>query len=311
MMHWIAALLLLVQVAARATPTVVATFDATRGEHAENIAVGKDGTAYVTLLSDTIYVRHADGSESRLATGAGVNASATGIAINRKGQLIVGIDRHGQGKKGIWRIDPKIGITNLLFTLPESVMVNGVAIDDEQRIYVADSRGGAIWRASGDGGTPRIWFRTREIAAIARVAMPVPGAPVLSVGPNGLRYRAGTLFVSVSGQHRLIAIPIDRRGRAGLVRTVIHDLFIDDFGFDAAGHLVVTADARQLLTTQVIHIDSAGHRTILVSGLQQPSAVAANLASGQLYVTTLGLFGMPQRPALITLDPEQEGELRR
>ncbi len=305
------ALLLAVPGDGGAAPVSITSFDAEAGEHAENVAIDANGTVYVTLLGGGLYVRHPDGRETRLALGAGPGASATGLAIDRRGQLIVGIDRQGVGAKGVWRIDPATGASQQLFTLPDSVMVNGVAIDPAGRIYVADSRGGAIWRATKAGGTPHIWYKGAAIAPVARPAMAAPDAPVLSVGPNGLRWRNRTLYVSVSGQHRLIAIPVGAKGSAGRARTVISDLYIDDFGFDQAGRLIVTGDTIQLLTTEVIRIEADGRRTPLASGLQQPSAVAGDPRDGRIYVSILGLFGRPQTPSLITINLKVEAKDRQ
>jgi DNA-binding beta-propeller fold protein YncE len=281
---------------------VVTRFDAAAGEHAENVVIAADGTVYVTLLSGGLYVRSPGGGERRLKL-AGAHASLTGLSIDRRGGVLVGVDRRGgDGPKGVWRFDPITGGSEQVVSLPASVMVNGVAVDPAGRIYVADSHG-VVWRTGGAHAVARRWLTGSAVAPRARQAI-VDGrpGPMLTVGPNGLKVNGGLLYVSVSGQATIIAVAIGRR--PGRLRTVASGVFVDDLAFDRDGRLLITSDTTQVLTTGIERIERLGERTVLAAAsdrLQQPSAIAVDPRTGNLLVTTLGLFGEPQLPALQTL----------
>ncbi len=297
-----AALWILLTQGAVAQVTVLTRFDAAAGEHAENLAVAADGAVFVSLLTGGLYIRAANGDERRLRVG-GPHASLTGLAIDRDGHVLVGVDRRGgEGPKGVWRLDPTTGRAEQVVSLPSTAMVNGVAVDGEGRIYVADSHG-VVWRADRPGAIPARWLTGRAVVPRARRAM-VDGrpGPTLAVGPNGLKVRGDELYVSLSGQARIIAVPIgDRPGR---VRTVARSVYVDDFAFDGEGRLVVASDRRQVLATRIERLDEHGRPTALTTDsdqLQQPSAIALDPRVDGFLITTLGLFGAQQRPALFSL----------
>lgn len=297
---------------ASAQVRVVDRFDPVASEHAENVVLAENGTIYVSLLTGRLHIRDPDGATRRLQVG-GPHASLTGLAVDKDGGILIGVDRRGgTGPKGVWHLDAISREAKQILRLPSTVMVNGVEIDRTGAIYVADSHG-SIWRAKQAGATPIRWLTGAAIAPHPRQAAVngQPG-PTLNVGPNGLKIHGNTLYVSVSGQAKIVAVSLGVR--PGRVKTVMRGIFVDDFVFDRDGRLVLTADSTQILATGVERIEKSGTRTTLIGPsdrLQQPSAVAINPGNGDLLITTLGLFGDEKKPALYILPVSKESDRTR
>jgi hypothetical protein len=268
-------------------PRILIHYDAEAGEQPENIVAEPDGNLLVTLDFVRQIVRVTPhGAQQVLATlpappngGAEVpvthTALATGLVLTADGTIYVGYVAGDAEFTGIWRLQSD-RTPRRVTSLPADSFPNGMALDERSgELYIADSIRGAIWRAPL-GGKGEIWVAGDELV------------PTSILGANGLKVRAGFVWVSNSDHKTLLRYPIQSDGTAGPVQTVASGHALDDFTFVHDSDVVAAA---LNLEDQVALIRPDGsYQTVLTAadGLQTPSAVLVE--SGRIYVLNSAHF---------------------
>ncbi|MFG1653390.1 hypothetical protein ACGFIE_26010 [Micromonospora sp. NPDC049275] len=261
---------------ASAAPSRIANhFDLSKGQMPENVAVGPDGTAYVTFAAARqVAAVTPSGGTRILATlpapaDGGVNtpvlafALTTGIVRMTDGTLYFLYASGDAASTGLYRLRPG-GAPNRIAALPADGLPNGLAFDAETgRFYLTDSVLGTISTVPLDGGRVEVWSSAPELAAAG------------FLGANGIKVRAGAIWATNLDRGTLLRIAV-RHGRPGPVRVAATGLVgIDDFAFVGAGDRQVVATLNGPNT--VVSIDAEGRsRTLLTAadGLQNPTSVA-------------------------------------
>ncbi|WP_433460226.1 hypothetical protein [Micromonospora sp. CA-248212] len=276
-------------------------FDLAKGQLPENIAVGPDGTAYVTFAAARqVAAVTPSGGTRILATlpapaDGGVNtpvlkfALTTGIVRMTDGTLYFLYASGDAASTGLYRLRPG-SVPQRIAALPAGGLPNGLAFDAvAKRFYLTDSVLGTISTVALGGGRVEVWSSAPELAAAG------------FLGANGIKVRADAVWATNLDQGTLLRIP-SRHGRPGPVQVVATGLVgIDDFAFVGVGDQRVIATLNGPNT--VVSIDAAGRaRTLLTAGdgLQNPTSVA--LRGRTLYVLSAAYTtGVDPNLALATL----------
>jgi sugar lactone lactonase YvrE len=171
------------------------------------IAFNPQGDLFIAVgpFSEVVRIRGAElnpakpGAAQTFATGT---AGANGIVFDRLGNLFV-----SGGASGIvYRVGPNGGaaqpavqIEKHARTLPDgktqqAIVANGLEIDSQGVLYVADTARGAIWQvaigADGKGGKPALWAQS----------------PLLE-GADGLAFdRTGKLWVAANERNAIVTV---------------------------------------------------------------------------------------------------------
>ncbi|MBQ0989616.1 hypothetical protein KBX08_05870 [Micromonospora sp. H61] len=248
-------------------------FDLSKGQLPENVALGPDGTAYVTFAAARqVAAVSPSGGTRILATlpapaDGGVNtpvlafALTTGIVRMNDGTLYFLYASGDAATTGLYRLRPGRS-PHRIAALPSDGLPNGLAFEaDTKRFYLTDSVLGTISTVPLEGGSAEVWSSAPELAAAG------------FLGANGIKVRAGALWATNLDQGTLLRIPL-RHGRPGPVRVAATGLVgIDDFAFVGDHQVVATLNG----PNAVVSIDAAGRsRTLMTAadGLQNPTSVA-------------------------------------
>lgn len=276
------------------TAVTVAQFDATTGEHPENIALDHQGTIYVTLHRAAKVWKHTrDGASAEIPLPVPTIDTMTcinGIAITPEGTVSVAVRSNAANLAGIWEIDEHETMRKTA-DLPPDAGVNGMTSDSRGNLYVADDTLGLIWRIAPDAAA--VWVADTRLAPHG---IAPNGAPVF--GANGIKVYRDAVYVSNSSTASIFRIPLLPDGSAGAIETPYPSgVFrgIDDFAFDAAGNLYFATVGEY--TVECVAPD--GTITVLLAqrdGLDMPSAVAFGVTDTDhtaLYVTNAAFYTPP------------------
>jgi sugar lactone lactonase YvrE len=295
--------------AAHRTPDIghletLVSYEPSRGEFAESVALAPDGTAYVSLITGgAIDVREPDGSRRRIT-----------LPVGQVGTLAVGARESLYASSfvppALWRIDGAGGdapVAVLLATLPDGAAPNGITFDRRGNLYAADSNLGLVWqlarRGAGHASTARVWADDPLLAVGDTVT--IPGFEQFPVpGPNGIKVFRGDVYVANSSTARILRIPNGPQGRAGRVSVAFDGVIADDFAFDVHGNLYATTDPFN--TVDRVRPDGSKETLLTAAdGLAGPSAAAFGTSHGErtsLYITNLSFFEQTPRPSLQRVD---------
>ena len=291
--------------AAQSVRTLIA-FDPAKQEFAENLAIDSQGDIYVTLLqAGEVRRLTPDGKQAAFFLPVGKGGSVTGITFDEQGRLYVLVGSPDAEKMGIWQLYSD-GSSRRIAALPTSIMPNGMTVDKQGNLYAADSKGGIIWRVLAGSNKAERWLQHPLIAPQPHdVQLPNGAKVTLSVGPNGLHFFQGNLYVSVSGQATLVRVPLNWDGSPGTPAVYLKNVSIDDFIFDSSGNLYLDANrSGGLIANEIERVKPDGTYTTLASdanGLDEPSAVEFGTGAGEqgkLYITNIGMFSAAKHPSL-------------
>ncbi|WP_432904721.1 hypothetical protein ACQP1S_07940 [Micromonospora matsumotoense] len=276
---------------ARSTPAtqITAHFDLAKGQLPENIALGPDGTAYLTFAAarqvaavdpagrTRVLATLAAPADGGVATPVLGFALTTGIVRTGDGTLYVLYASGDAASTGLYRMSPGRAPRRIA-ALPAAGLPNGLALDPTGRtFYVTDSVLGTISTIPLAGGPVRVWSSASALA------------PTGFLGVNGVKVRGGAVWATNLDQGTLLRIPL-RQGRPGAVEVRATGLVgIDDFAFAPDGRIVATLNG----PNTVVGIDRDGRaRTLLTGadGLQNPTSVAVRghtiLVASAAYTTS-------------------------
>lgn len=280
--------------------SIVACYDTSRFQYAENVAVGADGTRYVSLsYAGSIDVIPAHGATSRLVISSG--GAVGGLAFEADGSLDTVVTSGTPSSVGFYRASN--GTVSQIAGLPAGAAPNGLAIDSNGNRYSTDGSTGAIWRLAPGATGASQWIQSNLLKRSSG-GVSVPGYPNFLVpGANGLKVYNGYVYFSNSSTATIYRSKILSDGSSGPIEAVFADTVADDFAFDADGNLFIATNG---FSNEVIRITPSGDRTVIASaanGLDSPSAVAfgTDADSSTLYISNLGLFGTDHESSLLSV----------
>jgi hypothetical protein len=168
------------------------SYDPSRGEFAESVAVAPDGSVYVSLIGGgAVDVLERDGSRRRIT-----------LPVQQLGTLAVGaretLYASSFAPPALWRVDGAGGASPVavkLASLPDGAAPNGITFDRRGNLYAADSNLGLIWQlprlGAGHASRAQVWADGPLLAVGDTVK--IPGFEDFPVpGPMGSRSSGGT-----------------------------------------------------------------------------------------------------------------------
>ena len=281
-----------------ASSRIAVHFDPAKGQTPENIALGPDGTAYVTFSAARQVAAVSPGGAVRILVtmpvppDGGVNtpvskaANTGGIVRTGDGTLYFLYDTGDADSTGLYRLRPG-GTPHRIAALSPTGLPNGLALDERTgTFYAADSVLSTVWAIPLSGGRARVWASAPELA------------PTGFLGANGIKVHDGAVWVSNLDKATLLRIPL-RHGQPGPVQVRVTGLSgIDDFTFTPAGDVLAALDGQ----STVVRIGCEGQVTTFLDaadGLQNPTSVAVR--GSTVYVLSAAFFGTDPNLVLATL----------
>jgi sugar lactone lactonase YvrE len=287
--------------AAAAPLQTVVAFDPAAQETPENLAIGRDGTIYVSLAFASEIRRIARDGAQRTLTIPTIGGITVGVAIDRHANgLDVAVRSPDPAVAGIWRVPlGSFAHPTRIAALPTGSFPNGIAFDSAGNLYIADSNLGVIWRLAPGASQAIVWSESPLLAPTGAGFMnfPLPGA-------NGIKVRHRRVYVSNTSTDNILTIPIRPDGEAAQVAGKFTGIEADDFAFAANGDLYVAENP----PSELARVTPSGEVTPLsttANGLDNPSAVAFDPRPGErkrLYITNSAYFGTHPSLEVTTTD---------
>lgn len=236
----------------------------------EGIAVGRDGTIYVTAntaAGGQIWsVAPGADSPEVLATlippTGGAGFGALGIETDGDDLLVAAHTLADPELNGVWRVDTTTGAAEHIpgtevIGLPNDVTTWG------SKIYVTDSVAGAVWVIDGDEVRP---FAQGEL--LEGLGALVPGVPI---GANGIDAFGGRLYVANLEKGLVVEIKINGRQSGTPELFAVVDGAPDGLEVDHRGRPHVVS----ISTNALIRVSPDGNTTIVEdsSVLDAPSSL--------------------------------------
>lgn len=284
--------------------TVLASFRP--GRFMESIAIDADGVIYVSSMFEGEILRvAADGSSEVFANVPfgemeGFKRGVVCLVFDHERGLNVVVSSRDPAVHGIWRYD-RDGNGSRRAALPPESAPNGITIDRNGDLYVADSVYGTVWRVRKDATEATAWVSNPVIAPRPYIGM-FPGA-------NGIKIFDRAVYTVVSDTGRFVRIPIQDDGRPGLPEVMAEGLPGDDFAFDVHGNVYMTTHPYNT----VVRYAPDGSRAVVASVEQHvvgPTSAAFGTLpgdEGSLYVLSDGglanpLPGQELQPNIVRLE---------
>jgi sugar lactone lactonase YvrE len=264
-------------VAADGHARVVISFDAQTDGVAEGVAVDHEGNVF-TGLSAAGRMLRIDGGEGQPRTLMELDGLAdgdfglVGHAIGAGGELYSAVGSANPELNGVIKIDPDTGSWEHLDGTEAITMANGLA-PGLGGLAVSDSMTGTIWEVAEDpqtgAATAEVWITDPLLMGTGAMPLPFP------VGANGVALRDDTLYVGVTEQSAIVAVPVLDDGSAGepYVFADLSGAVVDGIAFDEAGNLYIADPPAHTLWKLAVD----GSLTAVADvddGLSGPSSVA-------------------------------------
>jgi sugar lactone lactonase YvrE len=257
-----------------------------RGHFLENLAVDAAGTVYVSLHSHN-RIDRVDPKTGRIDEFARFTAPAAGLAFDSSGALWVTGGTVGEGPGYIWHL--RSGKPEPWVEIPDAVFMNGCTPHPDGRtLLVCESVTGRVLAIDQKEKRWGVWLHGDQLR---------PGASPKAPGANGIKVRDGWVWISVTGQDRLVRSKIAANGSAGPMEVVAEKLHADDFAFAASGAAYVATHAAQAVLR--LRLDGARET---IAGPDEGAIGCTACAFGRgaadgtsLYVTTTGGLRYPYR----------------
>lgn len=253
-------------------------FDESQGELPEGIAVDKRGNIFVSFAPLGQLVKIPAGTSEPTVFGQipGIDPASDlgllGLAIDARGNVYGGVQSSNPAANGVWVFDRTSGEATRIPGSEAVGLANDVAFDNRGNLYVTDSALGAIWRLPRHGSLEQWLVNDPNLAGTGALGLGVP------IGANGIEFHHGVLYVAVTEQFGLVAVPVDPSGSPGpseVVATFPPGLFPgapDGLAIDVRGDVYVALIAQQ----RIVKVDGNGDATEVFTGdpLDWPSSIA-------------------------------------
>lgn len=267
--------------------SIRSVFNFTPGDFVESVALDREGNVYASVTGKErarVWRLGKDG-QTRDFFVLPEGYQAGNLVFDTQGTLYLTAGPSGlsprtatQARPSLWRITPE-GAGTMLAGFPAGANPNGITINDEGELFVADSNLGRMWRIDPVAARAEVWL---DHPLLKPSGTGLPGA-------NGLKFFGSALYVSNSDTGNIIRIPVNASGKAGMPNIFVSRLPTDDFAFDERGNLYVTTH----LFNSVVRVTPRGVKTVLATeaqGVVGPSNAAFGVGPGasELYVVTDG-----------------------
>ena len=278
----------------------LATFDPSKGEFPEGVAVDKRHNVYVGF-APTGEIRRFDtqGGSSTLATLPVGGGFMLGLATDEPGNVYAALASFDPATHGVWRVEPD-GSRERIAALPANGVPNALAFDKAGGLYVTDSALGAVWRVAPGGG-PEMFVDHPLLE---------PEGCSFAPGANGIALSHRLLLVANTCNGRIVRIPIERHGAAGEPTTLIEraDLIgADGIALDVRDNIYVVMFGGPA-GGRLVRISPDGHVEQLAGeadGLTGPASLVFGTRGDDrkaLFITNFDLFSSNPTPALLRID---------
>ena len=285
--------------AAQATVHVVVAFDESKGQNPEGLAIGRNGTLFVSVspLGDVWRIPPGSTQPQPFAHVNGITPGSDfgllGLAVDVFGNVYGAVQSANPNANGVWRFDRTTGAATRLPGTAAIGLPNGLAFDKQMNLYVTDSARGAIWRIPW-GGTASIWLQATALTG--------DGSLGLNLGANGIAIQRGVLTVTNTERRTILQIPKvgGLPGAISLLASLPAGDNPDGVTMDVFGDAFVAMN----LANAIGEVTPSGSMHVVASGgpLDFPSSVVFGTARG--YRTSIfgvnfsisELFGLPSGP---------------
>ena len=261
-------------------------FDESRGQLPEGVAVDKVGNVFVSIapLGQLWKITPGSTTPELFGSVSGIDPSADfgllGLAVDARGNVYGTVQSANPDANGVWRFHRRTGVAMRIAGSEQTAMANDLAFDKRGNLYVTDSILGAIWIKPKRGDYQPWLVDDPNLAGTGALGLPIP------IGANGIEYRKGTLYVTVSEQFSVVEVDIEKNGGPGassVIATIPPDSIglpgiTDGLAIDVHGNLFVAVIAQ----SAVVRIDKRGNVTTVASGdpLDWTSSVAFGTGKG-------------------------------
>jgi streptogramin lyase len=241
----------------------------------ENLAVGADGTLWVTSPSrNKLY--HLSPTGAALATLSAPGAG--GMAFGPDGRLYVGVNKGifafaAPSGASVLRLDPTDAQPRLEIFASGLDTINGLAVGSDGSVYLT-SETGPMRRVAPTGLADAAWSKRAGLT-----------------GSNGLVFRDGTLFttMTLTADSQVISLPVDQPDAHRLIAklsgltSALLPKGLDDLTFGPDNTLYLAA----FVTGEILRVDIAtGASCAVAKGLRLPTSIRPISGSpGAYYVT--------------------------
>jgi sugar lactone lactonase YvrE len=296
-----------------AAPELVASFDVSKGELPEGLAVA-DGVPYVGLAptGQISRVNLSDGSLSPFAklpspvpnkgfmTGLAFSAQDPGVLYAALVSFVPDV------QAGIYRAGADGGDAQLFAANPDMIFPNGLWADDDGAWFVADSNAGAIFKLSKSGKTIEKWATDGLLAGDHEhscASQQNAGLP-FNIGANGIAKMGGAFYVTNTDKGVVVRIAIAADGTAGKVSLFAGPDCATLGGADGLtphdGSLLVASNVRN----ELVMVDAKGAVTTVATGAPLDFPASPVFDGETLYVTNFAFLNAQNgkgNPGLIRL----------
>jgi len=287
--------------AAQATVHVVVAFDESNGQNPEGIAIGRNGTLFVSVspLGDVWRIPAGSTQPQPFARVNGITPGSDfgllGLAVDVFGNVYGAVQSANPDANGVWRFDRRTGDATRLPGTSGMGIANGLAFDKQMNLYVTDSARGAIWRIPW-GGTASIWLQDTALTGNGSLNLGVP------LGVNGLAIQRGVLTVTNTERRTVLQIQKvgGQPGAISLLASLPDGDNPDGVTMDVFGDAFVAMN----LANAIGEVTPSGSMHVVASGdpLDFPSSVVFGTARGYrssifgVNFSISELFGLPSGP---------------
>lgn len=277
------------------SPTAVneiARFDGQKGQLAEGVAV-RDGTAYMG------YVASGEVIAIDLESGAVSPYGTMPIPVPNQG-FVSGLAAHGDAlygafvsfnpsvQPGVYRI-VKGGAPELFAKDAGMVFPNGLAFDDDDRMYITDSAAGAVFRVERDGKVTK-WLADPLLAG-AKDACGEGGVGVpFDIGVNGIAIDGDKVFLTNTDHGQVVQVKIQKDGSAGAPSLLVQP----DCALSGADGLALAPDGDLVVAVnhqnKLVRISRDGKVSPLASGAPLNFPASVTFEDGALYISNFAFL---------------------
>ncbi|MRT92413.1 SMP-30/gluconolactonase/LRE family protein [Ancylomarina sp. 16SWW S1-10-2] len=223
-----------------------------RFEFLESVASGKDGSIYTTNLMQGLVYRIKDGNVKTLVDFDGMLAGLTFLDDNNL--LVTGTSDKKEAV--ILQLNLKRGESKIVATVPEGILLNGIAKLNKNNFLIADSFKGVIWKLNIKDASTSIWLQNDLLAS--------PSIEKQSPGVNGIKVKGNSVYISNTGKMLMVKIPLLKGDKAGDPEILHENVFIDDFEMDAQNNIYAATH----IYDKIIKITPQGKVSIIAEAEQ-------------------------------------------
>jgi SMP-30/Gluconolactonase/LRE-like region len=280
----------------------VAAFDGAKGQLSEGVAVRGD-TAYMG------YVGSGEVVAVDLKSGAVTPYGALPAPVPNMG-FVSGLAVHGDAlygalvsfnpsvQPGVYRV-VKGGAAELFAKDAGMVFPNGLAFDDDERMYITDSATGAIFRVDADGRVSK-WLASPLLAG-AKDACGADGVGVpFDIGVNGIAIDGDDVFLTNTDRGQIVQVKIQKDGSAGAPSLLVEA----DCALSGADGLTLAPDGSLVVAVnhqdKLVRITRDGQVSELAAGAPLDFPASVTFEDGALYISNFAFLDA-KSPALLRI----------